>query len=102
LRATFPNKDNALWPGQFASVTLTLSEQGNAIVVPTQALQNGPKGQYVYVVKPDSSAEMRDVAVERTDGLEAVIGNGLNAGETVIVSGQIRVTPGAKVAPKKG
>ena len=102
LRAMFPNKDNALWPGQFASVTLTLSEQANAIVVPTQALQNGPKGQYVYVVKPDSSAEMRDVTVERTDGLEAVIRNGLNGGETVIVSGQIRVTPGAKVAAKKG
>ncbi len=102
LRATFPNKDHMLWPGQFANVTLTLSQQPDAIVIPSQALQNGPKGQYVYVVQPDQSAEMRSVTVDRTDGLDAVIANGLKEGETVVTSGQIRLTPGAKVAPKTG
>jgi multidrug efflux system membrane fusion protein len=102
LRATFPNKDRMLWPGQFANVTLTLSQQPDAIVIPSQALQNGPKGQYVYVVQPDQSAEMRSVTVDRTDGLEAVIASGLKEGETVVTSGQIRLTPGAKVAPKAG
>jgi len=102
LRATFPNKDHMLWPGQFANVTLTLSQQPDAIVIPSQALQNGPKGQYVYVVQPDQSAEMRSVTLDRTDGLEAVIASGLNEGETVVTSGQIRLTPGAKVAPKAG
>jgi multidrug efflux system membrane fusion protein len=102
LRATFPNKDHVLWPGQFASVTLTLSEQPDAVVIPSQALQNGPKGQYVYVIQPDQSAEMRSVTVDRTDGLEVVIASGLQAGETVVTSGQIRLTPGAKVAAKAG
>ncbi len=102
LRATFPNKDHMLWPGQFANVTLTLSQQPDAIVIPSQALQNGPKGQYVYVVQPDQSAEMRSVTVDRTDGLDAVIASGLKEGETVVTSGQIRLTPGAKVAPKPG
>jgi multidrug efflux system membrane fusion protein len=102
LRATFPNKDHMLWPGQFANVTLTLSQQADAVVIPSQALQNGPKGQYVYVVQPDLSAEMRSVTVDRMDGLEAVIASGLQAGETVVTSGQIRLTPGAKVAPKAG
>ena len=102
LRATFPNKDHVLWPGQFANVTLTLSEQPDAVVIPSQALQNGPKGQYVYVVQLDQSAEMRSVTVDRTDGLEVVIASGLQAGETVVTSGQIRLTPGAKVAPKAG
>jgi multidrug efflux system membrane fusion protein len=102
LRATFPNRDHVLWPGQFASTVLTLDEQPNAIVIPTEALQNGPKGQYVYVVKQDLSAEMRSVKVDRTDGAQTVIASGLAAGETVVTSGQIRVTPGAKVQPKAG
>jgi membrane fusion protein, multidrug efflux system len=103
LRATFPNKDHVLWPGQFANVTLLLRQQSDAIVIPSQALQNGPNGQYVYVVRPqDQSAEMRSVTLERMDGLEAVIASGLKEGETVVTSGQIRLTPGAKVAPKAG
>lgn len=100
LRATFPNQDHVLWPGQFANVTLNLREEHDAIVVPSQALQNGPKGQYVYVVKPDQSAEMRNVTVDRTDGDETVIANGLKEGETVVVNGQIRLVPGAKVTAK--
>jgi len=102
LRATFPNRDSVLWPGQFANVTVTLDRQDNAIVVPADALQNGPKGPYVYVVKPDSSAEMRNVKIDRTDGPETIIADGLHEGETVVVSGQIRLTPGIKVKTGAG
>lgn len=102
LRATFPNRDDVLWPGQFANVTLTLDRQDNAIVVPAEAVQTGPKGTFVYVIKPDSSAEMRNVRVDRTDGPDAIIGEGLKDGETVVTSGQIRLTPGAKVQAKTG
>jgi len=101
LRATFPNRDNVLWPGQFAKVTVTLDRQDGAIVIPAEALQNGPKGPFVYVVKADSTAEMRSVKVDRTDGPDTVITEGVLDGETVVVSGQIRLTPGAKVQPKK-
>lgn len=100
LRATFPNRDNVLWPGQFANVTVTLDQQDNAIVIPADALQTGPKGPFVYVIKPDSSAEMRTVKVDRTDGADAVIAEGLKDGEMVVTSGQIRLTPGAKVQLK--
>ncbi len=102
LRATFTNENRDLWPGQFVATTLTLKEQADALVVPAQAVQNGPKGQYVYVVKPDQTAEMRPVVVERTEGASAVLAKGVEAGETVITSGQLRVTPGGKVAAKEG
>jgi multidrug efflux system membrane fusion protein len=100
LRATFPNANRALWPGQFATVSLLLGTQADAIVVPSQAIQNGPKGQYAYVVKEDTSVEMRPLVIERSDGAESVIGKGLVEGETVVVSGQIRLVPGAKVQVK--
>jgi membrane fusion protein, multidrug efflux system len=100
LRATFPNANRALWPGQFATVSLLLGTQADAIVVPSQAIQNGPKGQYAYVVKEDTSVEMRPLVIERTDGAESVISKGLAEGETVVVSGQIRLVPGAKVQVK--
>ena len=84
------------------ATTLTLKEQADALVVPAQAIQNGPKGQYVYVVKPDQTAELRPVVVERTEGASAVLAKGVETGETVITSGQLRVTPGGKVAAKEG
>ncbi len=96
LRATFPNKDKSLWPGQFVTASVTLNEQQNAIVVPSQSIQTGPKGQYVYVVK-SGAAEMREVAVERADGPITVIGKGLAAGEQVVTSGQSRLIPGMRV-----
>jgi membrane fusion protein, multidrug efflux system len=102
LRAAFPNADDRLWPGQFVSATLTLREDQAAIVIPSQAIQNGPKGQYVFVVKPDSSAEIREIKIERAQGDLSVIEKGLQAGETVVTSGQLRVTGGAKLAPKPG
>lgn len=99
LRATFLNADKSLWPGQFVTASVTLNEQQNAIVVPSQAVQTGPKGQYVYVVKA-GAAEMREVAVERADGPNSVIGKGLAAGEQVVTSGQSRLIPGMKVSIK--
>jgi multidrug efflux system membrane fusion protein len=102
LGATFANADGRLWPGQFVTVRVTLAEQTDVVVIPSQAVQNGPKGQYVYVVKPDSTAELRDVVVERTEGEQAVVAKGLEAGESVVTTGQLRVVPGGKVAPRAG
>jgi multidrug efflux system membrane fusion protein len=102
LRATFVNENRQLWPGQFVTTTLTLREQIDALVVPSQAIQNGPNGPYVYVVKADQTAELRPVVVERTEGSAAVLAKGVEAGETIVTSGQLRVTPGGKVAPKEG
>jgi multidrug efflux system membrane fusion protein len=97
LRATFPNKDKSLWPGQFVTASVTLNEQQNAIVVPSQSVQTGPKGQFVYVIK-SGAAEMRGVTIERVDGAQTVIGKGLAAGEQVVTSGQSRLIPGMKVS----
>ena len=102
LRATFANQDYQLWPGQFVSVALKLKDQADALVIPPEAVQNGPDGQYVFVVKPDMTAEVRSIAVDRTEGQDTVVAKGLAAGETVITSGQLRITPGGKVAPKAG
>lgn len=98
LRAEFENAEQVLWPGQFVNVNLTLYEQQNAIVVPADAVQTGPKGQYVFVVKPDMTAEMRDVVVERTEGVDTVIASGVSPGEQVVINGQSRLVPGARVS----
>jgi len=100
LRARFPNQDKLLWPGQFATASLTLGEQQGAIVVPSQAVQTGPKGQFVFVVKSDLTAEQRAVVVERVDGAQTVIAKGLTPGEKVVTIGQVRLSPGIKVNPK--
>jgi len=100
LRATFPNRDRTLWPGQFVTASVTLNEQQNAIVVPSQAVQTGPKGQYVYVVKA-GVADMREIAIERVDGAQTVVAKGLAAGEQVVTTGQSRLVPGIKVSIKQ-
>jgi multidrug efflux system membrane fusion protein len=106
LKATFPNTERRLWPGQFANVTLTLTVDPNALVVPSQAVQAGTQGSFVFVVKPDSTVENRRVVVARTQGSDSVITTGLQAGEQVVTDGQPRLTPGAKVevrgAPASG
>lgn len=101
LKAVFENQEKILWPGQFANVALTLYTQPDAIVVPSHAVQTGPKGQYVYVVKPDLTAEIRDVEVAWAEGAETVVSKGLNSGEQVVTNGQLRLTPGAKVDLQK-
>jgi multidrug efflux system membrane fusion protein len=101
LKALFPNADNALWPGQFVSANLKLYDQKDALLVPAQAVQTGPNGQYVYVVKPDMTTEVRAVEVERNDGDDAIIAKGLQKGELVVTKGQLRLAPGAKVTIAK-
>jgi membrane fusion protein, multidrug efflux system len=100
LKGTFPNTDHRLWPGQFATVTVTL-DSPEALTVASSAVQTSQTGQYVYVVKADKTAEMRPVVVERTSGSVAVIAKGLTAGETVVVEGQLRVLPGKPVQIKE-
>jgi multidrug efflux system membrane fusion protein len=106
LRAAFPNADNALWPGQYVHVALTLSELTNAIVVPSQAVQTGQGGQFIYVVRtnPTNAAsrfvENRPVSTGITYQGETVVESGLKAGETVVIDGQLRLAPGAKVSVK--
>lgn len=105
FKATFSNKDETLWPGQFVDVTVTLTEEPDALVVPATAVMEGQSGSQVFVVEGEA-AQLRKVHVERvTDGL-AVIESGLKAGESVITLGQLRVSPGGRVAvktkPEKG
>ena len=100
LKATFLNQRRSLWPGQFVDVVLALSSQTNALLVPSEAVQNGQRGPYVYVVRADSTVESRAVAVTRTVGSQTVIGSGLRAGETVVTDGQLRLSPGARVRAK--
>jgi multidrug efflux system membrane fusion protein len=102
LKGTFDNADRRLWPGQFVNVTLTLATQANAVVVPSQAVQNGQDGPFVFVVKNDKTAESRNVKVDRVLGDVAVITNGIKPGEVVVTDGQLRLTPGSKVDMKNG
>ncbi len=102
LRAEFANDGHVLWPGQLVNVNLTLGHDANAVVVPQQTIQNGPDGSYVFVVRADHTAEQRAVAVARVVAGEAVVAQGLAAGETVVLDGQSRVedkTPLAVAAP---
>jgi multidrug efflux system membrane fusion protein len=101
LRGLFQNKDNALWPGQFVNVSVKLYEQKNAVMVPSQAVQTGPDGQYVFIVKPDMTTEVRKVTVERSEGESSIIAAGLKGGEQVITRGQLRLAPGIKVTTAK-
>jgi len=100
LRAQFKNGENALWPGQFVNVRIKLYDQNDALVVPSKSVQTGPNGQYVFVVKPDMTTELRMVTVQRTEGERAVIGSGLQKGERVVTQGQLRLGAGAKVEVK--
>jgi multidrug efflux system membrane fusion protein len=97
LRAQFDNADAALWPGQFVNVSLRLTEQVDAILVPSTAVQNGPAGQYVYVVGADLIADMRKVTVLRTDGDRTIVAAGLQKGERVVTRGQLRLGPKTRV-----
>jgi len=97
LKGAFENRTNALWPGQFVNVSLKLYDQKDALTVPSRAVQTGPNGQYVFVVKPDMSVELRPVSVQRSEGDVAIIGSGLAKAEQVVTQGQLRLSPGARV-----
>ena len=100
LKATFPNTDGKLWPGQYVQLALQLDELTNAVVVPSQAVQAGQNGQFVFVVKPDQTVEQRAVTVSVTVKGETAIASGLSAGETVVTDGQLRLVSGTHVAFK--
>jgi len=99
LKATFPNTENALWPGQFVEVTMTLANE-SAVVVPSQAIQPGQQGPFVFVVLPDNKVEARKVEPGRRLERETIVAKGLNAGERVVTDGQLRLVPGSKVEVK--
>jgi multidrug efflux system membrane fusion protein len=94
----FGNLDEALWPGQFVNVRLQTSTRRAVPTVPSAAVQRGPDGYYVYMVKPDQTVERQAVEVAQDNGTVAVLASGLSGGETVVVSGQLRLTNGSRVA----
>jgi multidrug efflux system membrane fusion protein len=97
LKASFANADERLWPGEFVDAWLVLGEQADAVVVPTQAVQSGQEGTYVYVIRSDDTVDQRSIKVDRTFNGESVISDGLQPGERVVTDGQLRLTPGATV-----
>jgi multidrug efflux system membrane fusion protein len=99
LRATFDNEDGRLWPGQYTNITLTLAQEPNAIVIPSQAIQTGQTGTFVYVVKPDRTVEARPITVHRSINNESVVA-GVTADEVIVTDGQFGLVPGAKVSIK--
>ena len=102
LKATFPNNDEMLWPGAFVNAHLVLDTVKNGVTVPSAAVQIGPSGSFVYVVKPDSTVDTRGIDVVQIENNTALIGKGLQAGDKIVSSGQERLYPGAKVAVQQG
>ena len=101
LKAEFANTDDKLWPGQFVTGRLLLGTANHVVTLPPQAVQHGPDGLYVYLVKPDQTVDRRAVTIGYQDSGHAIISDGLQAGETVVLSGQLRVEPGTKVDPRQ-
>jgi len=97
LKATFPNNDLKLWPGKFVNARLVLTTRKNATVIPSSVVQRGPQGTYAYVIKPDKSVEMRRIKIAQTEASLALVDNGLQPGEEVVVDGQYKLQPGAHV-----
>ncbi|HVU25499.1 MAG TPA: efflux RND transporter periplasmic adaptor subunit [Opitutus sp.] len=101
LKAIFPNDDRALWPGRFVYVVTRVGVDPGAIVVPSTAVESSQNGSTIYVVKPDQTVELRNVKVTRTQGDDTLLAAGVNAGETVVTDGQLRLLPGMKVEARK-
>jgi membrane fusion protein, multidrug efflux system len=102
LKGTFPNTDHKLWPGQFVRVTLRLTTQRDAVVVPNEAVQPGQNGSFLYVVKQDRTVDSRPVTTGARVDQDMVIETGLEAGETVVTEGQLRLAPGSRVIVRDG
>ncbi len=101
LKGTFANREKRLWPGQFVNVVLTLDMEPNVIMVPSQAVETGQTGQYVFVVKSDDTVDMRPVVTGATIRGEMAILKGVQAGEKVVTDGQLRLIPGSMVSIKE-
>jgi membrane fusion protein, multidrug efflux system len=97
LRAQFENENGALWPGQFVNVSLLLYQQADALLIPAEAVQNGPEGQYVYIIDQDMTAQVRRINVQRTQGDRAIVSKGLAKGDRVVTRGQLRLGPKTRV-----
>jgi multidrug efflux system membrane fusion protein len=97
LKAVFPNQQRKLWPGTFVNVRLVIATEHNALTVPFDAIQQGQKGSFVFVVGQDNKASVRPVSVRQSFGAEALVEKGLRAGETVVLRGQYRLSPGTLV-----
>lgn len=97
LKATFPNNELKLWPGKFVNARLILTTRKNATVIPTSVVQRGPQGTYAYVIKPDKTVEIRPIKVGQTEANLGIVEEGLKPGEQVVVDGQYRLQPGARV-----
>ena len=100
IKAVLDNKDGKLTPGQFLNVSMTLDKLADAVLIPNEAVQQGAEGNFLYVVKPDNTVEVRKIEVISTYQGASAIGKGLSAGETVVTDGQLRLTPGATVKTK--
>jgi membrane fusion protein, multidrug efflux system len=97
LKAEFDNSDEALWPGQFVNAHLVLDVVHDGVTVPAAAVQTGPKGRFIYVVRSDNTVDLRTVTVTQTENNRSLIAAGVSAGERVVTAGWFRLTPGAKV-----
>jgi multidrug efflux system membrane fusion protein len=102
LKATFPNANNALWPGEFISARLMLNVAHGVVTVPAPVVQRGPAGTYAYVIKPDDTVEMRPIQLTQIRDGVAVVAHGLAAGERVVVDGQYKLRPGVRVDATAG
>jgi len=102
VKASFPNDDRQLWPGEFVHVTVTLKVDQRAIVVPTEAVQEGTDGRYVFVLNPDRTVDLRSVAIAREVEDATVVQSGLAQGDIVVTDGQDRLSAGSKVTVKSG
>ncbi len=97
LKANFPNKEHRLWPGELVNARLLIDTQNNGLTVPEAVVQQGPKGTYAYVIKPDNEVETRDITVAQISEGQALITSGLKANEQVVVDGQYKLQSGAQV-----
>ena len=96
LKATFANEANTLWPGQFVDVAMTVTSR-TAIVVPSQSIQPGQQGPYVFIVKPDQTVESRLETPGARRGAETIVEKGVKSGERIVTDGQLRLVPGARI-----
>src|SRR5262249_42695401 len=97
VKGTFPNEDRRLWPGQFVNVTVTLTSDPQAIVVPAPAVQTGQQGTFVFVVQADQTVVLRQVTVARLAGDETVVQRGVSTGDVVVTDGHLRLVPGSRI-----
>jgi len=102
VKGTFANEDRRLWPGQFVNVSVTLTSDPHAVVVPSPAVQTGQQGTYVFIVKPDQTVELRPVTVARLAGDETVLQTGVSVGDVVVTDGHLRLVPGGRISVKAG